>query len=297
MVFVKLMGGLGNQMFQYAAGLAVARRAGASLRLDTTLLADRPGQDGRRTFELHRLKISAKVASPIELAEATGGQAAGWRARLLAARRMAGLAMPQPPVLRERHFHFDPVVLEAPGHVYLVGYWQSERYFEEVRDALPKEFEPKSAPAGRNRELAGLVRSVPSVAVHVRRGDYVSRAPTAAVHGACEAAYYEECFAEMERRVPGAAYFVFSDDPAWVREHMALPARATVVDHNPPEMAHEDLRLMSLCRHDIIANSSFSWWGAWLNANPGKVVLAPRRWFLDPSFDTSDLLPEGWIRV
>ncbi len=299
MVFVKLMGGLGNQMFQYAAGLALARRTGASLRLDTSLLANGSGETrgGRRTFELHRFRISAKVASPTELAEATGRPAAGWRGRVLGLRRRAGLASAQPPVLRERHFHFDPLFLDAPGHVCLVGYWQSARYFEAVRNVLPREFEVKSGLAGKNREVADLIRSVPSVSVHVRRGDYLSRESTYLVHGVCERAYYEECFREMERRVPGAAFFVFSDDVAWVRDHLGLPARTTVIDHNPPEMAHEDMRLMSMCRHNIIANSSFSWWGAWLNANPGKVVLAPRRWFLDPSFDTSDLLPEGWIRV
>ncbi len=295
MVFVKLMGGLGNQMFQYAAGLALARRVGAPLRLDTSLLAEGPGDDGRRAFALHRLTISAKVASAAEIALAAGRRAPRWLDRVPGLRR---LARPAPvPVLRERHFHFDPLFLAASDPVCLVGYWQSERYFEGIRDLLRGEFALKSRLAGTNGEMADRIRGAPSVSVHVRRGDYVSREATNKFHGVCETAYYEACFAEMERRVPGAAYFVFSDEPAWVREHMSLPARSTVVDHNPREMAHEDMMLMSMCRHNIIANSSFSWWGAWLNANPDKVVLAPGRWFRDPSLDTSDLLPEGWIRI
>ena len=102
---------------------------------------------------------------------------------------------------------------------------------------------------------------------------------------------------EIAGKVADPHFFIFSDDPAWVRDNLVLKHKTTIIDHNDPKHGYEDLRLMSLCRHNIIANSSFSWWGAWLNSNPGKIIMAPARWLINPEIDTKDLLPESWLKV
>jgi Glycosyl transferase family 11 len=133
-----------------------------------------------------------------------------------------------------------------------------------------------------------------SVSLHVRRGDYV----TLGDHGLCDQAYYEAALARITEGLEGEpTVFVFSDDPLWARDNLPLPFNKVVVDFNGPETDFEDMRLMSLCRHNIIANSSFSWWAAWLNANPGRRVAGPAHWFADPKMHSPDILPTDWLRI
>jgi len=307
-VIVRLKGGLGNQMFQYAAARALATARGARLGLDLAAL----DADPKRRFELDRLPISATIASPRAIFRVTARpQTLGQRALCRAARalaRLAGLppdrelAMLRPlgverRVHSEPHFHFDPGFQGLPAAVYLDGYWQSERYFAAIADQLRRELTPGDAAPAEVRELEAAIRGAESVGVHVRRGDYVTEARTAAFHGTCEPDYYRAA-AERVREVAGQPhFFVFSDDPGWVRAHLAFLGPSTVIGPGGRARPHDDMRLLSLCRHAIIANSSFSWWGAWLTDRPGKRVVAPARWFSDPSIDTSDLIPAGWVRL
>jgi hypothetical protein len=293
MVIVTLEGGLGNQLFQYAAGRALAAARDTELKLDV-----RPFEH----YTLHRyalapFRIRESFASDDELNAVTGRSIAG-PARLWF---RIGQRL-RPPhrrrILRESHFRpFDPRVLEAPRDVCLQGYWQSERYFEGIRDVLREELGLRSEPGPRTRELEGEIRGVPSVGVHVRRGDYVTDETTRGVHGVMGPGYYRRAAEAIRATVRDPRYYVFSDDPGWARENLELDGPVTHVDHNGPDRGHEDLHLMSLCRHNIIANSTFSWWAAWRNRNPDKIVLAPSRWFRDASLDTRDLIPAGWRRV
>ncbi len=272
MILAHLIGGLGNQMFQYACARRLAHAQQAPLKLDLSAF---------ETYALHRysldgLSISAQVAG----------------AREIAAFRRRGA------VFRERGFAFDAGVLALRGDLLLEGYWQSERYFSDAADLIRREFRVKAPPDEVNAALAAQIAAVNAVSLHVRRGDYVSNPETNRIHGTGGPAYYQQAAEEIARTESQPHFFLFSDDPAWVREKLQLGFPAVVVERaGPAACQFEDLRLMSLCRHNIIANSSFSWWGAWLNPNPGKKVIAPARWFGAQTHDTRDLVPAGWVRL
>jgi hypothetical protein len=283
-VVTRLLGGLGNQLFQYATARALAARSGLPLKLDLSALqGHRPQRYGLAPFA-----IAATEATPDEIR----GLRRGPDLLLRIAPRLAGRH-----VLVERHFHFDPTVLRVRGPAYLSGYWQSERYFADADARIRAELVVKAAPADQNEATLRAIRSRESVAVHVRRGDYVSNPRTHRIHGTCSLDYYQRAIAEIRQRVKEPHLFVFSDDGAWARRHLDTPLPVTFVDHNGPDRGHEDLRLMAACRHHVIANSSFSWWGAWLARHPGQHVIAPARWFAAARHRTSDLYPDGWTRI
>ncbi len=297
MIIVKLMGGLGNQMFQYATARRLALQHNSELVLDGSYFAQCPSGDTPRQYELHHLSLNARFAKPIETAELSGLYKNQWQKTVVRFRRFAGLACPAPYLYQELNGGYLPEVLTLPDNVYLSGYWQSERYFFDIAETIRKEFEVKSALQNENLELARQIEAIESVAVHYRRGDYISNPKTADYHGVLSPGYYQRAVELLCEQVHNPHLFIFSDDPEWVKESVTFPLPTQVVDHNPPERACEDLRLMSHCKHAIIANSSFSWWGAWLNRNPEKVVIAPQRWANVPRSDLADLLPAAWQRV
>ena len=296
MIIVKLMGGLGNQMFQYAAGRRLAHRHNTQLKLDLSFL-ESGGVTTRRVYELDHLNISAGIATALEVAEYTGTGTNFLQSLLAAVRRSIGLATAEPHRYVERHFQFDPALLDAPDNSYLAGYWQSEKYFADIGDILRHEFAVRAEPDDWNRRMAEEIKATESFSIHVRRGDYVSDKTTGDYHGICSLRYYQAAVDMVVSQVRSPHFFVFSDDPAWVKENLTVHYPMTYMDHNGPGRGHEDLRLMSLCRHHIIANSSFSWWGAWLCRNPDKIVIAPDTWFNKGEIDTKDLLPARWIRI
>jgi hypothetical protein len=284
---VSLLGGLGNQLFQYACGWAAAEREGRQLVLDAGAF----GRYTLRPFLLDRLKVRAGLASAREL-EAWGlGQGLASRLR----RRLFG---PKIAEVAEQGFAWRPLSLPR-GDARLRGYWQSERYFEGCREGLRRQFAPRHAAKGENAKALARIRKAGgrALALHLRRGDYVSDPRAAAVHGVLGPDYYGRALKALRGKVRNARYFVFSDEPDWAQAQPWLPKGAEVMRGNPPEAPEEDLRLMAACRHFITANSSFSWWGAWLGEGPGSFVAAPKRWFRDPLKDTRDLLPSRWKRL
>ena len=200
-------------------------------------------------------------------------------------------------VIREPHFHFYSIVLKAKDNVYIEGYWQSEKYFKDIEAVIRREFTVKNELQGKNKEVAQQILDTLSVAIHIRRGDYISNPLTAKLHNTCSLEYYQQAINIFVGKVKDPHFFIFSDDPAWLQKNMVLQYPITHVNHNKADKDCEDLRLMSMCKHNIIANSSFSWWGAWLNNNPDKIVVAPKKWFNDDSYNTKDLLPESWIKI
>jgi hypothetical protein len=292
MIISGIIGGLGNQMFQYAAGRRLARERGVELKLDLAGFEKYP----LRKYELHHFNIQAPTASAEEVAALTGRNWGMPRRAFEKARRM---------LLRRRHsriceayFHFDPSILNLPDGVYLEGYWQSEKYFADVADIIRREFTVKTPLAGRNRELADLMASTDSVSLHIRRGDYVTDPKAVREYEACGLDYYLRCLDRLTQAVRAPHCFIFSDDIPWVRENLKVPCPTTLVDHGGPDTAHEDLRLMSLCKHHVIANSSFSWWGAWLGSAKDGMVLGPKQWFRPEMHrNTDDLFPSHWIRL
>lgn len=279
MITVQVRGGLGNQMFQYAAGRAAALRLDTDLGLDLRWF-DRSPAFG---FGLGHYPIRATTVpprntrlAPLPIPSRVGDA----RARALLLLRLG------PDVLAEAGAAFDPRLLEAPDDTYLVGYWQSERYFADFADQIRAELSLPDPPSGPNHAVAKAIRGRPSVSVHVRRGDYVG----SSTHPVCSRDYYQSAMAELRERLPDPQFFLFSDDPQWCHEHLAGKGDV-VVSHNGAGTGHEDLRLMSLCDAHVIANSSFSWWGAWLGA-PGPTI-APKRWFADDR-DASAIVPARW---
>lgn len=291
MIIVRLCGGLGNQMFQYAAGHRLAVKLGVPLKLDLSALR----HDPRRSYALDAFTIQADIASPEEVYKLVLEPQSYWQ------RTVARLLGKDPKransYVAENRSGFDPAILGLGDNVYLDGYWQSEKYFADIRDLLLKEFQVVSPMGGENALMASEIAKTNSVSVHVRRGDYASDEATRTVHGLCAPSYYRRCAEAILSKCQNPCFYVFSDEPDWVRKHLTLPGRMVVVDHNGPKQGHEDLRLMSQCRHHVIANSSFSWWGAWLGTDYEAMVYAPMRWFVKSDVDTSHLIPGRWIRV
>lgn len=289
-VIARIEGGLGNQLFQYAAARSLADRLGCDLVLDLRGL----DVNGDRPFQLGLYRIRASIANSQQLQDFPDWRASRW-GRICCIFSQLAPAIFTFPVFWPRSFAFDPRFDKISRPVYLVGYWQSEKNFAWNRTNLLQDTQlleslPPSTP------LLNEIRNTNSVALHIRRGDYVSNNAAAKFHGLCEMAYYEAAVNALKVRFSDIHVFVFSDEPAWAKTHLRLDVPTFYVDANPTDKGHIDLELMSHCRHHVIANSSFSWWGAWRSQSAGQVVHAPRRWFADPTTDTSDVIPERWIQ-
>lgn len=197
-------------------------------------------------------------------------------------------------LIKEPSFHYFPAIFGTPGSVWLDGYWQSWRYFEAIESQLRAELAiPRTMNPASWAMLERIQSSPIAVCLHVRRGDYVSNPTSAHFHGTCDVSYYHDAIAELSR-TGSLTCFIFSDDVNWVRNNLQLQCESIIVDINGPTDAHLDLWLMASCRHFIIANSSLSWWGAWLGGSPDKQVFAPKCWFLGYQYNTSDLIPPNW---
>jgi hypothetical protein len=274
-------------MFQYAAGRALALSTGQDLVLDR-------GHYRRAREHGYALDVFALADSP--LPETT---LPPLRCDRPVAHMLWRLSGRGPKLIREAGPRYDPRIAQITGPALLEGYFQSERYFALHAAAIRTELCIRQPPDRENERWLAEIRAEPrAVSLHVRRGDYVRNAKFAARHGTCTPHYYVAALEHITAQMgePPVIY-AFSDDPAWVRENMSLPTEIRVVGHNGPNRNYEDLRLMSACRHHIIANSSFSWWGAWLNPDPARTVIAPARWYADPNFENPDIWPVDWVRI
>lgn len=289
---MRLMGGLGNQLFQYALARNLSERNSIPFKLDISAYDG----DAKRAYRLSHFNIQEEIASPGEVSRCTGvGQANLW----LRIKRQIQKTLPyhQRSVIVERSQGFDPSIFNISKDAYLVGYWQSEYYFKDIENLLRVELTVAKEPDLDNRSLLRHIESTNSVSLHVRRGDYVSDPKVATVLAFCGSKYYRQSIIYLKKTVVKPHIFVFSDEPEWARRHLELDYPVTYVELNGTARDYEDLRLMSRCKHHIIANSSFSWWGAWLATFPEKLVIAPARWFNDTRRNNPDLLPVGWVTV
>jgi hypothetical protein len=285
-IVVRLMGGMGNQLFEFAAGRRLVSHHGSELMLDLGWFR----HEGKsvvtpRSFQLGGFELAAG------LMELHPRVLAGWEGK-----RRSLFPRQRLEVIRQRDSDatLDQRVLSAPDDVLLLGYWQSEKYFADVADVVRRELHFRDEPDERYVHIDEIAGDPSAVAVHVRRGDYVAHPETSAVHGALGRGYYRRALDLVAARVNDPQFLAFSDDPEWVERELASEFRLTVVTGGD---AHQELRLMSRCTHHVIANSSFSWWGAWLGEQNDSVVVAPARWFSDPLVDTSSVIPERWVRL
>ena len=306
MVIVKPVCGLGNQMFIYAAGRAIAARHGAEMCVDKSYYEDGsqgslPAGAAVRAYGLDVLNVKTR-----EIKDYSGLTL--WRVR---SRRLHKRVMALAPCLllnrlrRGTHiFHFaekgptfDPFVLRLPDNVLLEGYFVSYKYFEHCRPVICEDFSFRQAPDAANAAMLEQMAAVDSVSLHVRRGDFVTNKIVAERFGLCSLDYYRRAVDCLAQKVRSPHFFVFSDDPPWVRDNLKTAFATEYVTHNLGRQDHEDLRLMTACKHNIIANSTFSWWGAWLNPNAGKIVIAPTPAFDKLGIRDDDLYPRSWVRL
>lgn len=286
MVVSKLIGGLGNQMFQYAAGRSLAMSRNCELKLDVSGFDNYSLHNG---YELSLFNIEALIGSNDECSSLQ-------RQSTLYKFFTKKLGLKGKSYFAEKNFSFDSEFFNLNGSVYIDGYWQSYKYFESIQHQLRAELIPKSPLSGLNLLVSEKISEVSAVSLHIRRGDYVSNKVTNKFHGCLGVDYYDRAIELINNRVSDPYYFVFSDDISWAKDNLNLKNNVEFVNHNTGKNSYEDMRLMSLCQHHIIANSSFSWWGAWLNPNLDKIVIAPKQWFAVER-DTSDLIPSSWIRL
>lgn len=285
-VFVKFNGGLGNQMFQWAFGRMIEETTGMEAYFDMSYF----GNNYARPYELDVFKLEPKfVDDPITKIKLL----LIWKLRsFLNSQSLFGIKL-----YSESSFNFDRNISRIKANTYVEGFFQSELYFKCVEDKLRQDFQFESEPDGRNMQVINEIYSTNSVSIHVRRGDYVQKERYQDVYAECSLDYYKRGVEYIAQQFPEPTLFVFSDDIKWAKNNLRLNYKTIFVSHNTGKKSCEDMRLMSLCRHNIIANSSFSWWGAWLNKNKDKVVIAPQKWFKDDAIIQTDIIPKDWVRL
>jgi len=294
MIIVRLIGGLGNQMFQYALGRNLARINKTTLKLDKTELELKPLSGTPRSYNLQVFNIVENFASGEEIKKIRGSSSG----RLFTVvTKMLKLRERSSVVSEKKDYVFDSRVLRSGDNVYIQGYWNNEKYFRDIRKMILKDFTIKEPIDKTNETTLNQINNTLSVSLHVRRGDYIKSKKTNQHHGTCGLGYYQNAINIIASKVKNPSFFAFSDEIKWVKNNLKTEYSIKYVDHNDDAHNYEDLRLMSACKHNIIANSSFSWWGAWLNPNQDKIVIAPKKWLNDPSIDTSDVTPKSWLRI
>ncbi len=283
MIVVRVDGGLGNQMFQVAFGLQLAHQHQTELVLDLSTYADRPAHG----YLLDRFQVSARVLKEDEIS-------------LLPRRYQVQSVSPWPDWLvssrlsrvREKPFGFSDQYLRASDNSYLVGYWQSERFFPSVRDEVRNQFRLRDGLSDKGRELWDRLLEPGSMVLHVRRGDYVTNPGAAAIYRHLSLDYYRRAVMARLTERTGVAVTVFSNDIAWCREHLQLPCPVQFVTESAGPQ--EEMILMSAAESIAIANSTFSWWAAWLSNRTEPRVFAPRKWFHPGTLSDRYLACPGW---
>lgn len=288
MIITRLTGRLANQMFQYAIGRALSIKNNTEFKLDLYSFKEPPFWP----YVINRFNIVINPATEDEIKKFKKfhwkkGKFWFWYNRIFADRKK---------FVDERQFNFEPWVLTVKGPAYLDGYWQTEKYFKEVEDVIRKDFTLRNPLSEQSKNFENQIDMVEAVSLHVRRDEMVSNKRINDWHGVCSIDYYNQAIQEIARKVKNPHFFMFSDDPNWTKENIKPPFPSTYMPYNT-DHPEEDLFLMSRCKHHIIANSTFSWWGAWLNPKKDKVVIAPKKWFNSPKMNTEDIIPETWIKI
>lgn len=284
MIAIELIGGLGNQMFQYAAAKALALHHNEDILIDKRLFA---------SYELHNYSLNHFNIKALFLEEKIVFNPS-FSDRVKAV--ISGKKIFKK--YQEDDLSYDESFFKTPHrNIYLKGYFQSEKYFIRYEDQIRKEFEITAPLKQQTFDMLNVIGSVNSVSLHIRRGDYVTNSEANAVHGTCDLNYYHRAIDSINKKIENAVFFIFSDDIDWAKQNLKTINKTYFVDFNDASTNYEDIKLMSNCKHNIIANSSFSWWGAWLNLNKGKIVIAPKKWFNTDAHNSKDILPESWLKI
>lgn len=288
MIISKIRGGLGNQLFQWASGYALAQKNRTSLLLDTSVYE----RNKVRQYELAKLGLELEFASNEQI------------------EKLQSTTFYKQPV-----FHFDPNFSDLSDNSFIRGYFCSEKYFlkaaTEIKSTLSKAL-PSAILNSSQQELLDKIKTSNSVSMHIRRGDYAANESYNNFFGTCPLSYYKDAIKTIfDKCGKDLNFFIFSDDLDWARANLSLEFETQYADVNSGHDSYLDLLFMSQCKHNIIANSTFSWWAAWINTNQNKMVIAPKQWFKhnyrekagqgvwikSPYYDFSDLFPVDWVAI
>lgn len=288
MLIVKIKAGLGNQLFQYAFGRTLSIKRNESLFLDISGFDNQSEKDTKRDFTLNKFNIKATIVDQT-LAKKYNSKPRIFLRKLFDRIKKIGAYTYYPSLLKSRRTYYE-------------GYWINQKYFANYRNEIVADLKLKESFGTAAEKISlEIISCIPNnqtpVSLNIRRGDFVTN-PHAAFNGVLGINYYQKAFTflEKERGQKNIHLFVFSDDIAWAKENLTLPCPMHFVS-NPDIKDYEELILISKCKHNIIANSTFSWWGAWLNQNPDKIVIAPYQWLKDKTAEDLDVLPPEWVKI
>jgi hypothetical protein len=306
--------GLGNQMFKYAAGKALSIEKKVPFKVD---ISSYEGYKLRK-YELDTLfNIDTEKASKKELEEIffTNPIKRVWNKIFSKKLRMLGLGYEEAllprtiltaynlvsspekrKIYEEPHYHFHKSFFKASGNTYLNGYWMSWKYFQKYEKEIRKEFTIRENLVNHLDEISSIIQSKNSVSIHIRRGDFTTKR-NVELHGVIPIDFYKKAIEVISQKISNIELFVFSDDIEWVKENLISRFPVTFISNDVTKNALEDFYLMTVCKHNIIANSTFSWWAAWLNSNTDKIIIAPKKWYNTSQFNYKDVYPISWIII
>jgi len=295
MIIVNIIGGLGNQMFQYAFGYATSKENNTKIKLDVRgfdayslrayelgLFNIEENLELQSTYSFLLNQLNGKNNSPLS------------KASRKVLRRL--LRFTKFYYQENKDYTFDEGVFNIKIDTYFYGYWQNEKYFKKYRKELLEVFTLKNLHSKTIEYQQQIIKSE-AVSLHIRRGDYVNDAFTNSVHGVCDIEYYKRAVMEVLKSKKQAHFFIFSDDLDWTKGNLDFIENKTFVRLESNISDHEEMYLMSQCKYNIVANSSFSWWGAWLNQNSDKKVIAPKKWFKEGKLNSKNIIPNSWMRL
>lgn len=287
MKVVNLKGGLGNQLFQWAFAYAISRKYNEIVKFDASSYLS----DDLRELEIEKIVGQIELASENEISSVKREQ--HFVAKLMRKCRTLFLPFHKRNIIEEQSYLYnEKLLLDLSPNAYLDGYWQNEKYFLSFKEALLSKLVFTNK--GNEFELyRDKISSTNSISVHVRRGDYIKDKRITNIHGVCSIEYYKNAIKEMSNSISNAHFYIFSNDQAWCKENFDFISNITFVDKT--KSVFEDLELMTLCKANIIANSSLSWWGAWISSNEN--VIAPKKWFNESPIDYSELVPKRWKKL
>ena len=292
MIIVRIVGGIGNQMFQYALGRVLSLKNITELKFDFSLQINRHDVNGSEIESIFDIfRINKNIASSDEIKKFTFPFS---RNRLFNKINMI-FKKEHNVVFREGVF-FYPEILNLKGDYFLNGYWQSYKYFQGYEEIIKKDFEFKKDIIYR-KELKEKILSTEAVSIHVRKGDYLNKANKKLFYD-LQKDYYAKCIDIILSKVSDPTFFVFTNDAEWCEENLNFIEKKILIIETKNRNSWEDMQLMTLCKHNITANSTFSWWGAYLNKNKEKIIIGPEHWFNDSNlYNIHDIIPNEWILV
>lgn len=288
--YILLQGGLGNQMFQYAFYLTLKQK-NTKTKCDSSIVKIRNDHNGYELNNVFNIETETSKLTYIITKCLNYSKSHKHISRLIS--KIFKIQLIKDSIPSE----YKPEIVVNNIKSYYLGYWQSEKYFKNISETIRTAFTfDVTKLSQESRQTAKKIQNTNSISIHIRRGDYLLDKYQKLYGGICTLDYYTKAINYMLENVPDCKFFIFSDDIKWVEENLCnLIHNKTFIDFNKGKNSWQDMYLMSICKHNIIANSTFSWWAAWLNLNKNKIVISPKV-FLNIG-DSKDLIPEDWIKI